>query len=110
LWELALFFDSRRKPTVAFDVPRPMEVQVELANADTGEVVHAWTVEAAPGVPNAVTWGGLGPRGVEPVGSYGFPSWDRQAAGDTGARNGERLLVRRPPVPDPRPAQPRLHR
>jgi murein DD-endopeptidase MepM/ murein hydrolase activator NlpD len=66
------FFDSRRKPTFAFDVPRPMEVQVELANADTGEVVRAWTVQAAPGAGNAVIWDGLGPRGVEPVGSYGF--------------------------------------
>jgi murein DD-endopeptidase MepM/ murein hydrolase activator NlpD len=66
------FFDSRRKPTFMFDVPQPMEVQVELANAATGEVVRTWSVAAAPGTSNQVTWNGLGSHGVEPVGNYTF--------------------------------------
>jgi murein DD-endopeptidase MepM/ murein hydrolase activator NlpD len=66
------FFDSRRQPVFAFDVPQPMEAQIELANADTGEVVRTWTVQAAPGLRNEVRWDGLGPGGVEPLGSYTF--------------------------------------
>ena len=74
------FFDSRRKPTFAFDVPQAMDVQVELADSATGEVVRAWTVSAAPGVSNHVSWNGLGPRGVEPLGTYTF-----RIAGQAGA-------------------------
>ena len=66
------FFDSRRKPVFAFDVPRPMDVQVELTDSATGEVVRAWTVPAAPGASNLVSWDGLGPGGVEPLGTYTF--------------------------------------
>ena len=66
------FFDSRRKPSFSFDVPRAMDVQVELANTDTGELVRSWTVSAQPGAPNVVRWDGLGPRGVEPLGAYSF--------------------------------------
>jgi murein DD-endopeptidase MepM/ murein hydrolase activator NlpD len=66
------FFDARRKPRFAFDVPRPLEVQVELASSKTGELVRSWTVTAAPGGPNQVQWDGLGPRGVEPLGAYAF--------------------------------------
>lgn len=66
------FFDSRRKPTFAFEVQGPMEVQVELVSTDSGEVRRAWTVQAAPGIPNTVTWDGRGAGGVEPLGSYSF--------------------------------------
>jgi murein DD-endopeptidase MepM/ murein hydrolase activator NlpD len=66
------FFDSRRKPTFAFDVPRPMDVQVELANATTGELVRTWSVAATPEAVNQVTWDGLGAEGVEPLGNYSF--------------------------------------
>jgi murein DD-endopeptidase MepM/ murein hydrolase activator NlpD len=65
------FFDSRRKPSFAFDVPQPMEVQVQLVNTETGELVRSWTIAATPG-PNQVQWDGLGPRGVEPLGTYAF--------------------------------------
>ena len=74
------FFDSRRKPTFTFDVPQPMDVQVELADSDTGEVVRTWTVPAAPGASNQVSWNGLGPQGVEPLGKYTF-----RIAGQAGA-------------------------
>jgi murein DD-endopeptidase MepM/ murein hydrolase activator NlpD len=74
------FFDSRRKPTFAFDVPQPMDVQVELADPATGEVLRAWTVAATPGANNHVSWDGLGPRGVEPLGNYTF-----RIAGQAGA-------------------------
>ena len=74
------FFDSRRKPTFTFDVPQPMDVQVELADSDTGEVVRTWTVPAAPGASNQVSWNGLGSQGVEPLGKYTF-----RIAGQAGA-------------------------
>ena len=66
------FFDSRRKPTFRFDVPRAMEAQVELANVSTGELVRSWTVAAQPGAPNVVQWDGRGTNGVAPVGTYEF--------------------------------------
>ena len=65
------FFDSRRKPTFTFDVPQAADVQVELADS-AGTVVRSWTVAATPGGGNEVTWDGLGPNGVEPVGNYTF--------------------------------------
>lgn len=74
------FFGSRRKPTFAFDVPRPMDVQVELANTTTGALVRTWTVPATPGGVNRVTWDGLGSVGVERLGNYGF-----RVAGQAGA-------------------------
>jgi murein DD-endopeptidase MepM/ murein hydrolase activator NlpD len=66
------FFDSRRMPVFALDVPQAMEVQVELVNTGTGELVRSWTLAATPDAPNEVRWDGLGPRGVEPLGSYAF--------------------------------------
>lgn len=66
------FFDSRRKPSFSFDVPRAMDVQVEVADTSNGEVVASWAVAAQPGAPNVVRWNGLGPNGVEALGTYGF--------------------------------------
>jgi murein DD-endopeptidase MepM/ murein hydrolase activator NlpD len=66
------FFDSRRKPTFAFEVTQAMDVQVELVDTETGELVRSWTIAATPGGPHQVQWDGRGPRGVEPLGSYSF--------------------------------------
>jgi murein DD-endopeptidase MepM/ murein hydrolase activator NlpD len=74
------FFDSRRKPTFTFDVPQAMDVQVELVDSASGEVVRTWTVPATPGASNQVTWNGLGSQGVEGLGNYAF-----RIAGQAGA-------------------------
>ena len=73
------FFDSRRKPTFTFDVPQATDVQVELVDSASA-VVRSWTVAAAPGARNQVTWDGLGPNGVEPAGNYSFRIAGRASA------------------------------
>jgi murein DD-endopeptidase MepM/ murein hydrolase activator NlpD len=65
------FFDSRRKPTFSFEAAQAMDVQVELTDVETGEVVRAWTVAAQPG-PNTVRWNGLGSLGTVAQGSFSF--------------------------------------
>ncbi|HKP21501.1 MAG TPA: peptidoglycan DD-metalloendopeptidase family protein [Thermoleophilaceae bacterium] len=82
------FFDSRRKPTFTFDVPQAADVQVELLDS-VGSVVRSWTVSATPGGDNQVTWDGLGPNGVEPVGNYAFRIADRATAATPRAGSNE---------------------
>jgi murein DD-endopeptidase MepM/ murein hydrolase activator NlpD len=74
------FFDARRKPSFAFDVPQAMAVNVELSNVDTGELVRNWTVQALPGATNQVVWDGRGATGVAGSGNYAF-----RVAGAAGA-------------------------
>jgi murein DD-endopeptidase MepM/ murein hydrolase activator NlpD len=66
------FFDARRKPTFTVDAPQAMTVEVQLTNADTGELVRSWSVQAAPGAPSQVVWDGRGAAGVAAAGNYAF--------------------------------------
>lgn len=63
---------------------QPTDVQVEVANTETGELVHSWTVAAQPGA-NEVRWNGLGSGGVEAYGSYSYRLSGQASASATAA-------------------------
>jgi murein DD-endopeptidase MepM/ murein hydrolase activator NlpD len=66
------FFDSRRKPTYAFEVPEPLEVDVQLVRAETSDVVRTWSVDAQPGATSEVKWNGLDTGGDVARGNFRF--------------------------------------
>jgi len=78
------FFDGRRRPTFAFDVPQPTQTTVELVHEETGEVVRSWPVTAQPGQRAEVHWDGRGTRTVQTPGTYRF-----RFAGSAGTANTE---------------------
>ena len=68
----SFYYGGRSKPTYEFTVSRPAQVGVELVDQETGAIVSTWRVEARPGVPSRVSWGGVTPVGVAPSGRYRF--------------------------------------
>ncbi len=95
------FFAARRKP-ISFDVPETMPVEVQLSSPDTGELVKSWTVEATAGLQQGRLGrphrhGNRGRRKLRlPSGERGERRY-HAIGGDTG-----QLLLRGPPLPDPR--------
>ena len=82
------FFDGRRKPSFAFDLPAPGAVTVQVVREDRGTAVRRWDVQGVAG-RNEIAWDGTTDAGPAPTAHYRFEVSSAGSAVRAAARTSE---------------------